>query len=80
MIILRAIDRAWVDQMDYLQQLKIMVNGRDMAQHKPINEFEKEARHHFYQIEEEIFLNIFRGILLSELKPMADGSIDIEFP
>lgn len=79
-IILRAIDRAWVDQMDYLQQLKMMVNGRDMAQHKPINEFEKEARRHFYQIEEEIFLNIFRSILLSELKPMPDGSIDIEFP
>lgn len=79
-IILQAIDRAWVDQMDYLQQLKLMVNGRDMAQHKPINEFEKEARRHFYQMEKEIFLNIFRNILLSELKPKADGSIDIEFP
>lgn len=79
-IILQAIDRAWVDQMDYLQQLKLMVNGRDMAQHKPINEFEKEARRHFYQMEKEILLNIFRNILLSELKPKADGSIDIEFP
>ena len=79
-IILRAIDRAWVDQMDYLQQLKMIVNGRDMAQHKLISEFEKEARHHFYQIEEEIYLNIFRSILLSEIKALPDGSIDIEFP
>lgn len=79
-VILRAIDRAWVEQLDYLQQLKLMISGRDMAQHKPLSEFEREARRHFYQIEENIFLNIFRGILLSELKPMADGSIDIEFP
>lgn len=79
-IILRAIDQAWIEQLDYLQQLKTMVNGRDMAQHKPINEFEREARLHFYQMEEDIFLNIFRSVLLSELKQMADGSIDIEFP
>lgn len=79
-IILRAIDRAWIDQLDYLQQLKNMVTDRGMAQHKPINEFGREARHRFFEMENQIFLDIYRSLLLSELKTNQDGSIDIEFP
>lgn len=79
-VILRAIDSAWIDQLDYLQQLKSLVDGRTMAQHKPLNEFGKEARRRFFEMEDEIFIAIFRSISLSELKVQVDGSIDIEFP
>lgn len=79
-IILRAIDQAWVDQLDYLQQLKNMVNGRGLAQHKPLNEFGREARRRFFEMEDEIYLAVLRGFALSELKEKEDGSIDIEFP
>lgn len=79
-IILRAIDSAWVEQLDYLQQLKNLVNGRSMAQHKPVNEFGREARHHFFEMEDQIYTSIFRCITLSELKMKEDGTIDIEFP
>ncbi|MBK0084509.1 preprotein translocase subunit SecA [Lactococcus sp. S64] len=79
-VILRAIDKAWIDQLDYLQQLKTMVNGRSMAQHKPLNEFGREARRRFFEMEQEIYMELFRGIALSELKMKEDGSIDIEFP
>lgn len=80
LVILRAIDRAWVDQLDYLQQLKNMVNGRGMAQHKPINEFGKEARRHFFDMEDQIYTNIFRSMMLSAIIIKSDGAIDIEFP
>lgn len=79
-IILRAIDQAWVDQLDYLQQLKNMVNGRSMAQHKPLNEFGREARRRFFEMEDQIYLTIFRSLTLSELRMKEDGTIDIEFP
>ncbi|WFR75735.2 hypothetical protein P9166_12550 [Lactococcus lactis] len=79
-VILRAIDLAWVDQLDYLQQLKNMVNGRGMAQHKPLNEFGREARRRFFEMEDEIYMTVFRGLALSELKMKDDGTIDIEFP
>lgn len=79
-IILRAIDLSWIQQLDYLQQLKIMISGRDLAQHKPVNEYGREAREHFYKMEDQIFLTVFRGILLSKLVSKPDGTIDIEFP
>lgn len=79
-VILRAIDGSWIDQLEYLQQLKNIVNGRGMAQHKPVNEFGREARRHFFKMEDQIFLDIYRSLLLSELKAKPDGSIDIEFP
>lgn len=79
-VILRAIDQAWVDQLDYLQQLKNMVNGRGMAQHKPLNEFGREARRRFFEMEDQIYMTVFRSLTLSELKMKEDGTIDIEFP
>lgn len=79
-IILRAIDLAWVDQLDYLQQLKNIVNGRSMAQHKPLNEFGREGRRRFFEMEDEIFMTIFRSLLLAELKMKGDGTIELEFP
>ena len=51
-----------------------------MAQHKPVNEFGREARHHFFEMEDQIYTSIFRCITLSELKMKEDGTIDIEFP
>ena len=51
-----------------------------MAQHKPLNEFGREARRRFFEMEQEIYMELFRGIALSELKMKEDGAIDIEFP
>lgn len=79
-IILRAIDQAWVNQLDYLQQLKNMVNGRGMAQHKPLNEFGREARRRFFEMEDEMYLGVFRSLALSEIKMREDGTIELEFP
>ena len=57
-----------------------MVNGRGMAQHKPLNEFGREARRRFFEMEDEIYLGVFRSLALSELKMNEDGTIELEFP
>lgn len=78
--ILKAIDNGWIDQLDYLQQLKNVVDGRSSAQHKPINEFALEARKNFFNMEEQMWLNILRNLLLTEVEKNVDGSIELSFP
>ncbi|MGG5318306.1 accessory Sec system translocase SecA2 [Enterococcus sp. AZ072] len=78
--VLKAIDMMWVEQSDNLQQLKSVVNGRSWGQHKPIYEFQLEARRSFFEMKDEIWLNILRNLLLSDLIHKSDGSIDVDFP
>lgn len=79
-IILKAIDDAWVLQLDYLQQLQVIVNGRTTAQHKPINEYGIEAQRSFLEMERQIQFNIFRNLLMSKIEGNANGSFDLAFP
>lgn len=79
-VILKAIDTMWIEQSDNLQQLKSVVNGRSWGQHRPIYEFQIEARRSFFEMKDEIWLNILRNLLLSDLVYNSDGSIDVDFP
>ena len=79
-VILKAVDAMWIEQSDNLQQLKSVVNGRSWGQHRPIYEFQIEARRSFFEMKEEIWLNILRNLLLSDLVYNSDGSIDVDFP
>ena len=64
---LQAIDDAWVEQVDYLQQLQAAVSGRSSAQRNPILEYQKEALESFRQMEIAILRNMIRNILLSNV-------------
>lgn len=79
-IILKAIDSMWIDQADNLQQLKTVVNSRSWGQHRPIYEYQVEARRSFFEMKNEIWLNILRNYLLSDLLYNSDGSIELDFP
>lgn len=79
-VILKAVDAMWIEQSDNLQQLKSVVNGRSWGQHRPIYEFQIEARRSFFEMKKEIWLNILRNLLLSDLVYNSDGSIDVDFP
>ncbi|TLQ04828.1 accessory Sec system translocase SecA2 [Pediococcus stilesii] len=78
--ILKAIDVAWIEQVDNLQQLKSVVGSRSSAQHNPIYEYEKEAMHSFNQMKELFWENTIRYIYLSKLITQNDGSTKVEFP
>jgi len=78
--LLKALDTVWVEHLDCLQQLKAMISGRDSAQHKPINEFQREARISFAAMQERLWLQIFRNLLLIDISHNPDGTIAVEFP
>ena len=64
---LQAIDDAWVEQVDYLQQLQVAVSGRSSAQRNPIFEYQKEALESFKKMEITILRTMIRNILLSNV-------------
>lgn len=77
---LRAIDDAWVEQVDYLQQLQAAVSGRSTAQRNPVYEYQEEALESYRMMEKTIFRNIMRNILLSEVSFDKKQKMKILFP
>ena len=64
---LQAIDDAWVEQVDYLQQLQSAVMGRSSAQRNPVHEYQRDGLESFRRMEKTVQRNIIRNILLSNV-------------
>lgn len=77
---LRAVDEAWIEQVDYLQQLQYAVSGRSSAQRNPIYEYQKEALESFRKMEKTIRKNMIRNILLSDVYFDKEGELQILLP
>ncbi|MDE7353917.1 MAG: preprotein translocase subunit SecA [Acetatifactor sp.] len=77
---LQAIDNAWVEQVDYLQQLQYVVSGRSTAQRNPIFEYHEEAGESFLLMEKAIKRDIVRNIFLGQKKYGKTGEMQVLFP
>ncbi len=77
---LRAIDDAWVEQVDYLQQLQYVVSGRATAQRNPVFEYHVEAYDSFQRMENTIKREIVRNIFLGERAFNKKGEMYVLFP
>lgn len=77
---LTAIDDAWVEQVDYLQQLQAAVKGRSTAQRNPVYEYQKEALISYGDMKETIMRNIVRNVLLSSVWVDRTGKLQILLP
>ncbi|WP_300843925.1 accessory Sec system translocase SecA2 [uncultured Acetatifactor sp.] len=77
---LRAIDDAWVEQVDYLQQLQYVVSGRATAQRNPVFEYHEEAYDSFLRMEKTIKREIVRNIFLGDKKYNKAGEMFVLFP
>ena len=77
---LRALDDAWIEEVDYLQQLQSAVAGRTSAQRNPVIEYRKDELESFGQMEQTVVRNVMRNILLSEVSYDAEGRMQILFP
>ena len=77
---LRAIDDAWVEEVDYLQQLQSAVSGRATAQRNLVFEYQKDALSAFRMMEREIKRNIVRNILLSDVSIDEEKEFRIMYP
>ena len=78
--VLKAIDEAWVEQVDYLQQIQAAVSGRASAQRNVLFEFQKEALEAFRKMEEMISRNIMRNVLLSNVYIDGERKLHIVLP
>ncbi|MFT8879054.1 MAG: accessory Sec system translocase SecA2 [Oenococcus sp.] len=79
MSILKAIDTAWVEQVDNLQQLKIAVVNRQYSQKDPIFEYQREAALSYEKMRSVIRLSALRNFMLSDLVKEKDGTVSIYF-
>ncbi len=77
---LSAIDDAWIEQVDYLQQLQSAVTGRSSAQRNLIFEYQGEALESFRKMEKTIKRNIIRNICLSEVRMDEKNRLHIILP
>ncbi len=78
--VLNAVDQAWVEQVDYLQQLQAAVSGRATAQRNLLAEYQNDAFDSFRKMEETVYDNALRNILLSEVYLDEEGKVHILFP
>ena len=78
-IFLKSIDVAWIEQVDFLEQLKTVVKDRNMAQHKVEYEYRKEAYFAFEEMKKRIDRDIVRLLCLSRIEHTADGGLVIQF-
>ena len=77
---LRAIDDAWVEEVDYLQQLQSAVSGRATAQRNLVFEYQKDALSAFRMMERDIKRIIVRNILLSDVSMDEEKEFRIMYP
>lgn len=80
MAVLSAIDDAWVEQVDYLQQLQAAVSGRATAQRNLLFEYQNDAFESYEKMQATVYQNAMRNILLSNVFLDKERKIHILFP
>ncbi len=78
--VLTAIDNAWVEQVDYMQQLQAAVSGRSTAQRNVLYEYQNESFASFEKMEDTVFESAMRSIMLSNVYVDAEEQLHIVFP
>jgi preprotein translocase subunit SecA len=76
---LKSIDVAWIEQVDFLEQLKTVVSDRNLAQHKVEYEYRREAFFAFEEMKKRINRDIVRLLCLSRIEQGADGALILQF-
>ena len=78
--VLNAVDSAWVEQVDYLQQLQAAVSGRATAQRNLLFEYQNDAFESFKKMECTIKEKALRNILLGDVYVDKENKLHILFP
>ena len=77
---LEAMDNAWVEEVDYLQQLQYVMAGRQSALRNPLFEYRNEAYEAFRRMQACVKRELMRNFLLGEAQINEDGKMLIMFP
>ncbi|MBZ2020084.1 accessory Sec system translocase SecA2 [Streptococcus sanguinis] len=78
--VLKAIDENWVEQVDYLQQLKTALSGQHFSMKNPLVEYYQEAYDGFEYMKERMKQQIVKNLLMSELALNPRGEVIMYFP
>ena len=78
--ILKAIDENWIEQVDYLQQLRTALSGQYASQKNPLVEFFQEAYQSFNRMKTQTKEQMIRNLLLSRVEINNKGEIVLHFP
>ena len=78
--VLKAIDENWVEQVDYLQQLKTALSGQHFSTKNPLVEYYQEAYDGFEYMKERMKQQIVKNLLMSELALNPKGEVIMYFP
>lgn len=78
--VLKAIDENWVEQVDYLQQLKTALSGQHFSMKNPLVEYYQEAYDGFEYMKERMKQQIVKNLLMSELALNPKGEVIMYFP
>lgn len=77
--VLKAIDEGWIEQVDYMEQFKLIVTSRQYAQRNAITEYEKEAWAAYQSMQKFVFERIVRYLALSAIERDDKGQLMIQF-
>ncbi|MGI6191375.1 MAG: accessory Sec system translocase SecA2 [Eubacterium sp.] len=78
--VLHALDEAWVEEVDYLQQLQYATASRGTAQRNPVFEYSREAFQSFGEMKTLMKKNIARNFFLGDPQIGKGGDMQIVFP
>ena len=78
--VLKAIDENWVEQVDYLQQLKTALSGQHFSMKNPLVEYYQEAYDGFEYMKERMKQQVVKNLLMSELALNPKGEVIMYFP
>lgn len=77
--ILKAIDTCWIDQVDHLQQLKLTVPIRQIAQRNTLFEYYHESFESYHDLSLAIKKLIVQNVMLSKIEKSPEGEDVIYF-
>ncbi len=78
--LLKALDTAWIEQVDTLQQLRSTANSPASAQHNPFFEYQKDAREAFHRMTGDFAQRAVKNLMLSTIHKNPNGSVQVGFP
>ncbi|KXT77132.1 Protein export cytoplasm protein SecA2 ATPase RNA helicase [Streptococcus sp. DD10] len=78
--ILKSIDENWIEQVDYLQQLRTALASQYSNQRNPLVEFYQESHSAYDRMSYRIKEQIVRNLLLSSVELNKKGEVIMHFP
>ena len=78
-VVLKAIDECWVEEIDGLSQLQTIVTSRSTAQRNPLYEYHKEALRSYNAMRHDLYHRITRHLLMSTIDVNKKGEKQIYF-